>query len=207
MNRITCITFAFAATLLGGCSSSGQIRQLNNSGIFPASAQMAPSEVKVAKAFDGKYKQMAYLLVNTETESRDTKFLVRLVKDSGVFQKTIEIPDMERLIIERQLQGQVSGTTDLISLSKVQQKIGPFLIVEPVVEWSGGYNHTATIKAIDPASGETVLHLEKTAFNWSGLDDPLTYPVMNAFLQWSRGEQISVSTQAPAPAPAPAPKQ
>lgn len=196
MNCLTRITLSLLAILLAGCSSSGQVRQLNSSGVFPAGAQVAQREVKVAKPFSAKYKQMAYLMVNEEVENPNTKFMIKLIKNSGVFQKTVDIPEMERLIVERNLQGLVSGATDLISLNKLQQQIGPFVIVEPVVDWAGGYNHTAIIKIVDPATGETVLHLEKTAFNWDGLDDPLTYPVMNAFLQWSRGEQISVSTQA-----------
>ncbi len=138
---------------------------------------------------------MAYLMVNEDVENKNTKFLTKLVKESGVFHKTIDIPDMERLIVARQLQSTVTGATDLISLSKIQQQIGPFLILEPVVEWVGGYNHTAIIRAVDPVTGETVLHLEKTAFNWSGLDDPAIYPVMNGFLQWARGEQISTKTE------------
>ena len=32
--------------------------------------------------------------------------------------------------------------------------------------------------------------VEQTAFNWAGLDDPLFFPLFNAFLEWTKGEKI-----------------
>ena len=75
--------------------------------------------------------------------------------------------DFEKMIIERQLTDTVSNVSDLIGLHNLAKQIGPFLVVEPYVEWKGGYNFVASLKAIDPGTGETVLHLEQKAFNWA----------------------------------------
>ena len=74
------------------------------------------------------------------------------------------------------------------------------MVVEPHLEWAGGYEYTASLKVHDPETGQYVLVLENEATNWSGLDQPLFYPLFNAFLQWTRGEEILTASPRTIPA-------
>ncbi|AKU24551.1 hypothetical protein [Massilia sp. NR 4-1] len=192
MKHIFCIVLA---ALLSACGSPQVARKLDQHGMFPTTTQVSAENIKAAKPFKQKYKQMAYLMVDPDQDSANTKFMASILKDSGVFQTTVQIPDMERMIIEKKLTDKIDNAVGMLNLNKLQKHMGFFLVVQPFMEFKGGYNHTAHLKIQDPETGETVLHLERSAFNWNGLDDPLVYPLMNAFMQWSRGEQISVTPQ------------
>jgi hypothetical protein len=69
-------------------------------------------------------------------------------------------------------------------------------VVSTDVEWLGGYDFTASIKAIDPMTGRTLYHAKRKAFNWAGLDKPLFYPLFNGFLGW-----VNANKTAAAPTP------
>lgn len=63
------------------------------------------------------------------------------------------------------------------------------------MEWKGGYDFIANLKAYDSENGKDVLVLENKAFNWAGLDKPLFYPLFNAFLEWVRGDRITTKAE------------
>lgn len=194
MKRLFC-GITVLVLLLSGCASNGVVRKLEANGTFAATSKVAAEDIRVAKPFKPKYGEVAYLLINSEGSDVNNKFLASVIKSSGVFRKTMEVPEMERMIVEKRLADKVGSAIDLVSLNKLQKEIGFFLVVDPSMEWKGGYNFTGSIKVQDPETGDTVLHLQRNAFNWAGLDDPLTYPLVNALIQWSRGEQISTESK------------
>ena len=97
---------------------------------------------------------------------------------------------MEQMVFSKNLSDEVSSVSDRIGLHNLQKHIGNFLIIEPYVEWKGGYSFFSSLKAFDAHTGEIVLHLENTAFNWSGLDQPLFFPLLNGLVQWIENQPI-----------------
>lgn len=183
--------------LLTGCSTTLKATKVDSSGRFPTDTAMSAEGVKVVKPFQDKYKQLLYVKIDESKANMYKDFFVTSFTNSNLFAKVNQKTDFEQLVIERKLADKVSNVSDLIGLNNLAKQIGPFLVVEPYVEWKGGYNYIASLKAVDPENGETVLHLEQEAFNWNGLDKPLFYPLFNGFIDWAHGQQIK--TAAPSP--------
>ena len=183
------------AALLAGCSTTFKSRPLDATGKFTTSTKLDAGGVKTVKPFQEKYKTMLYVKPDEARTTRFNNFWFESFKNMGVFTNVAQKSDFESMVIERKLTDKVTSVSDLIGLHQLQQQIGPFLVVEPNVEWKGGYDYFASLKATDPESGETVLYLEQNAFNWAGLDDPLFFPLLNAFLEWTKGEPISTETK------------
>jgi len=180
-----------AVLLVSGCSTTLTPHEIDTSGKFPTSSKLSADSVKTIKPFAEKYKTLAYIKTDDSKVKKYNEFFVESFNNMKVFSKVVQKSDLESLVLERKLTDKVSNISDLIGLNQLQKQMGPFLVIEPYVEWKGGYNFFAQLKAVDPETGETVLLLEQNAFNWAGLDDPLFFPLLNGFLQWAKGETIT----------------
>ena len=187
-------TLFVAAMFLAGCSTTFKPRIVDATGLFPTGTKISADGIKIIKPFSEKYKALAYIMTDDSKTKKYNDFFVQSFKNMDVFTNVLQKSEMESLVIKRKLTEKVTNVSDLIGLNQLQKQIGPFLIVEPYVEWKGGYDYFAQLKAIDAETGETVLLLEKSGFNWDGLDDPLFFPLFNGFLQWSKGESISTAS-------------
>jgi hypothetical protein len=182
------------ALIATGCSTTMKPRSLDPAtGQFPTSSKLSADAVKANKPFDEKFRAMVYVKTDESKAKEYNDFFVESLKNMGTFNKVVTKEDLETLVLERKLTDRVSNISDLIGLNQLEKQIGPFLVVQPYVEWKGGYNFFAHLKAIDPETGGAVLLLEQNAFNWAGLDDPLFFPLMNGFLQWTQGKPISTT--------------
>ncbi len=184
------------AVFATGCSTTLKPRTLDPAtGKFSTTSKLSADAVKVNKPFEEKYKTLAYVKTDESKAKEYNNFFVETLKNMGVFTKVVTKEELEALVLERKLTDKVSNISDLIGLNQLSKQIGPFLIVQPYVEWKGGYNFFAHLKAIDPETGGTLLLLEQNAFNWAGLDDPLFFPLMNGFLEWTQGKPISTESK------------
>jgi hypothetical protein len=148
----------------------------------------------VAEAFKPEYKGMIYVKTDEKDETLNS-FYLETFKNMKVFDQVMNKADMENLVIEKKLTDKISSVSDKIGLHSLGKEIGAFLVVEPYVEWKGGYDFIANLKAYDSENGKDVLVLENKAFNWAGLDKPLFYPLFNAFLEWVRGDRITTKAE------------
>ncbi len=183
------LAFTLVAT---SCSTTLKPRTLDSTGRFPTETKISAEGLKVVTPFLDKYKALAYIKTDAKGKQYND-FFVESFKSMGTFTKVVQKEDLESLVVEKKLMDKVTNISDLIGLNQLQKQIGPFLVIEPYAEFKGRFQFFAHLKAIDPESGQTVLLLEQTAVNWSGLDDPLFFPLLNAFLQWSKGESISTA--------------
>lgn len=183
--------------LLSACAST-KPKPLNPvTGLFPTDTVLDSGAVLTNKPFNPKYKRLAYVKIADGKPKELTQFYLTELRNSHLFDQVDEKSDLEALVIQKNLSDKVPTISDLVGLHKLESSIGPFLIVEPYFEWKGGYNYMGQLKAIDPETGETVLLLQQKAFNWTGLDSPLVYPLLNGFLQWARGQTIVTGPSSP----------
>lgn len=197
------ICAALAALMLTGCNATFQARPTDANGLFPTSSLIDADGIKIQKPFSPQYKSLVYVKTDDSKTVEYNDFFIQSIKNLGVFDRVIGKSDIESIVIQKNLSDKVGNVSDLVGLNRLAKEIGPFLIVTPYVEWKGGYNFLGQITAIDAETGETVLKLQNTAFNWAGLDKPLFYPLLNGFAQWARGEKIvtaapKASAQTPA---------
>ena len=189
------------AGALGGCSSTLKAVPLNATGRFDTTARMTAAEITVKRPFDkAKDGKMAYV----DTKSASTlgaaapaiqRFFYDSLVNSKTFETVYDSEGLQKMLIGR---GLADFNDNLVGLHKLAGQIGHFLIIEPSVEWKGGYDYEATLKVTDASTADTVFVAHRKAFNWAGLDKPLFYPMFNALIDWTQGI-------APPPAPAPAP--
>ncbi len=200
MTKLLTLLFAGTLGLLIGCGSTLKPVVLDqNTRRFPTQTVLGSDATKVKKPLDPKLTKLAYIKSDAKSTTQYHQFFKSCVETMKKFDKVSDKEDFETLIIQKNLGSKVSNVSDLVGLHNLAQEIGPFLVIEPNAVHKGGYNYEADLKAINPTTGETLLHLHHAAFNWSGLDEPLFYPLMNAFLDW-------LNEQPAAPSPATAPK-
>ena len=181
--------------LASGCASTLKPTTLDPStGYFPTTTKLSASGIIVKKPFLPKYLAMLYVKTDANNKTYDDFYLTSF-SNMNRFQKVVDKTQLESIVVEKKLMGKVSNISDLIGLNNLEKQIGPFLIVEPKIGRTGAYNYEASLRAIDPETGETVLHLQNAAYNWSGLDQPLFFPLLNGFLEWTQNKPISVEAQ------------
>jgi len=194
MRKIIQIGLFSAALLVTGCSTTLKSTNLSEGGYFSTNAKIVYDGVKKKEEFKEKYKTLLYVKTD-EKNKQFNSFYIETFKNMNVFEKVYDKELMENMVFEKKLTGSVFSISDKIGLHSLQKHIGPFLVVEPYVEWVKGYEFKAELKAYDPETGKDVLVIENKAFNWAGLDKPLFYPLFNAFLEWVRGEEITTKPE------------
>jgi hypothetical protein len=153
---------------------------------------LKPADVRVAEKFDPAYTQMVYLKINADASNTPfAVFFMSALQDMHTFKKVVTKEELEAIVIERGLGSKVPSVSDLVGLNNLSKEIGPFLIVEPDVAFLGFYNFEGTLKAIDASTGKTVLLIDTTALNMSGLDEPLFHPMLNGFINWTRHQPVA----------------
>lgn len=182
--------------LLSACASSRPKPMDPSTGLFPTMTMLDKGGVRVNKPFDPKFKHLVYVKVPDEKPKAFGEFYVTELRNSHLFDQVASKSDLEAIVLQRNLADRVPSVSDTIGLHRLEEQIGPFLVVEPYFEFKGGYSYSGQLSAIDPATGETLLVLHQDAFNWAGLDSPLVYPLLNGFVQWARGESIQTKAGA-----------
>lgn len=184
-----------ASLALSGCSSTLKAGKLNAAGRFDSNTQVKMADITIAAPFDkAKYGNMVVVLPFTEN-NQVNDFYYQSIKNSGKFGLVLDKAGVERLVIEKNIDD-VTDATSILSLRKLSNSTGPFLVVKPYFEYKGGYDFQASIEAVDPTTGTTMFRAQKGAFNWAGLDKPLFYPLFNSFMDWVDG--IPPKADAPA---------
>lgn len=186
---------AFVAMVAAGCSSTLKATSVDAStGRFATGSSVKQEEILVQEAFRAEYEDL--LFVKTSVDLTDyNDFFMKSFKQMKPYRTVLNQSELEALVIERNLTDKVSSISDLVGLNRLSREIGPILVVEPKVEFGGGYNFSATLKATDATTGKTVFEVRRKAFNWAGLDKPLFYPILNAFADWSEGKPVTVAAE------------
>lgn len=180
------------AGLLAGCNTTLKVEKPETStGLYATHSVLAPGDVRVAEKFDPAYTQMVYLKINSDPPNPQfVEFFLTALKDMNTFKTILVKDDLQQIVIERNLGTKVPSVSDLVGLNNLSKEIGQFLIVEPNAVFRSAYTFEGTLRAIDASTGKTVLLIDKTALNVSGLDEPLFHPMLNGFINWTRNQPI-----------------
>jgi len=176
---------------LSACSSTLKPANLDiKTGSFQTQSKISKDGIQKETPFDDKYLSLLYVKTDGKNE-RFNDFFITTFKNMNRFKNVYDKSDLEKLVIQRGLTGRVQNVSDLIGLKNLSDEIGPLLVVEPTVEFLGAYTFTASFKVTNAQTGEDVLVVKNKAINWGGLDQPLFYPLFNAFLAWTNHQPIA----------------
>ncbi len=173
---------------LYGCSSTLKPAELNDEGRFETGSVVTSADQTINAPYSAeRYGKMIVVFTFTENKTVN-EFFFQSIKNSKKFEQVYDEDELEKFVIKNQIPD-VTDASSLLSMNKLAKSVGPFLVVKPYVEWKGGYDYIASVEVIDAQTTETVFTAQKKAFNWAGLDKPLLYPLMNAFIDWTEGKE------------------
>jgi hypothetical protein len=185
------ILLLIAALSLTACSSTLKPAAPNAAtGYFATDFRISKGGVVTEEPFDSKYLGILYVKTDSKSDKLND-FYLKTFRNMNKFGKIYDRGELETLVIQQNLADKVPNISDLIGIKHLSDAIGPILVVEPVAQFEGGYRFSASLRAVDAQTGKEVLLLKNRAFNWSGLDQPLFYPLFNGFLDWTNGRPIS----------------
>jgi hypothetical protein len=186
-NAIRFAAAALAVASLSACATTLQATELNTEGRYTTDTKIDASKVTITKPFDAARHGARVLVADYRDDKTFSDFLVTSVKNTKKFGTVYTEAELEKYVIQNGVEG-VTDTSSLLSLNKLAKATGPLLVIKPYVEYKGGYNFSASIEAIDAETTETVFTAKQDAFNWSGLDQPLFFPLFNSLIDWTEGK-------------------
>jgi hypothetical protein len=191
LSMIPFSTIALSIILLTGCATSFKATQTDpQTNLFATSYKIPSDGVNVNEEYKNEYSKTAYLKVEGINTPVVQNFYLESIKNTNKFNIIKTKSDLEEYVFTNNLEDRVSNVSDLVGLSNLEKYFGSFLIIEPYLEHYGGYEYLFRLKAFDPRTGKLLLRLENRTYPVSGLDQPLFYPVFNAFIEWIEGKEI-----------------
>lgn len=181
------MALAVAAGLMTtACASTFEVADINKTTMrFDGAEAVAPTEIKVSKEFAvDNASQILYLRTNIDTEAQYTAFFKESVEKFGYFGQVVRKDEFERYLISKGLQDQIGDVGGFSSLSKAAGVIGDFMFADIALSVSAGYQVKAIFTVYNARDASEQFKIERQVTNWSGLDQPLFLPVLNAFFDW-----------------------
>jgi hypothetical protein len=173
------------------CSTTVKPAKLDpKSGSFPTQSKIPSNGVLVEKPFLERYKNLIFVYNDIGDLNLD-KFITQSFKNMNVFNTVLTQYEMEQLIYSKNLQDKIISITRLSGIQKAHNNIGDFLVVKVRKSRVGNYDYELDFQVFDAQNGDLVLHIRNHAFAWTGLDEPLFYPMFNAVLEWATGKKIT----------------
>jgi hypothetical protein len=204
------IAVMFVAAVFYGCVTKPEFYTIEpTTGYYPIHSTLPSDAVIVRENFiESKYKPMLYFNY-FPTNERGTRFFVTSFGKMNYFQKVEQLPidlyDVYFHVVHRMPDGGVFGhnrrkdtkVEDLLPLPKTEKWLKnhlPCLIVEVQAGFISGFKREAvySLKAIDPETKAIVLHLRKQATLLNMEETDFFSPLLNGFLEWVQGKEITV---------------
>jgi hypothetical protein len=183
-----------------GCFEKPKFYSIDpNTGYFPKASTLPSDAVKVKEIFiEAKYKPMLYFRL-IPSDIGEENFFVNSIRQMNYFQKVEIMPIIYRTkdgwIPPHSGQGVGVSIEELLAKNEswVKNKL-PFLVVEVYKEFKGGFKQEMYVylKAIDPETKDVVLDLHKQAPFLYMIETDFYSPLLNGFLEWVQGKEITV---------------
>lgn len=183
---VSCLLAIAVMGSISACSSTLTATNLNDQGRFDANTQVDPEDVQITKPFKSEWGKMVVVADFTESNGMND-FNYQMIQNLGKFETVYDKDKLEQYVLSNRIDG-VTDTTSILSLNKLAEREGPFLLIRPYAEHRGGYDFSGALEAVDVQTGDAVFRVDKGAFNWAGLDKPLFYPIYNALMDWVEGK-------------------
>ena len=124
MNRSLPIVLLLLIATISGCGTTGQVIKPNGSGYLETGngGQVAKAQTVVADKVDWQDFKALALVTGSD-------FIIQQVRNLGYFGQVIDLPELQRRIVEKNLQDRVPSLSDRIGINNAARSYGRFIWV------------------------------------------------------------------------------
>lgn len=209
MRSSTFLRILAATTFAVACAACGPSYQVarpdSSTGMLPTSVEVKPDEIKVFSPMPG-INNIKFVLLRTSSNGNHTdpygEFMKSSIAELG-FPKIMTRDELVKIVLSSDLRDSVGNVTDPIALAKINDAIGPFIIVDAVQDFLGRAWFETRVRIVDPANADVLLEIHRVRNNWASLDREVNYPVLNVLKRWLEDSRSLLPAQAPEKSAAP----
>ena len=156
-----------------------------NTASFETTYVVEPEEILVSEKVDADaYRQLLFVQTNLEQKQAWDSYFESALGNVDFFERVVRKEGFEQYLVQSGHAGEVQSIDGLTGLAAAQGAIGDFMVIEFDLSAGAAYQVTGEMKVIDPATARTIFHVRRQITNISGIDDPLSKPLFNAFVAW-----------------------
>lgn len=178
-----CLALGLVFAALSGCGTNGQAIKPDASGYLATTGngQAERAQTDVAEKIDLKEFKPLALVTGSD-------FIIQQVRYLGYFDQVMDLPELQRRIVEKNLQDKVPSMSDRIGINNAARYYAKFLWIHFDVEKRDGRTFIKLV-ATDPTSLKDLFVAERkfTVQPYVGSDQTLWYPLFNSFIDWLKG--------------------
>jgi hypothetical protein len=177
-----------------GCNKTYQVIPVDTETGYFSNKKPEPAEILKSQPLAGidAYKIIYLRGLNACDNHFCLNYVRSMIANVNQFETLFTKTELEQFIIKNGLSNSITNISDLVGLNQLSQKIGKFLVVDASIEYIEQFAlHQFELKVSNPVDGEMYFNTYRAEKNWAGLDEPVFYPVFNAFIDW-----IKISKQA-----------
>ncbi len=173
-------------SVLGGCSQAYMLPDVDlTQADLPESAAIPEDAFFVKKPHpDVKSVQFVVLLANSSEDPVGYENLIRESLTRIGFARVLSRNEYTKFLISSGLYKDVSSTFDPISLYRVAESVGPFLVMTFDLHHGGNAVWHNRVQIYDPTMSELLLKFEYDRLNWMSLNYEFVYPAVNEVRDW-----------------------
>ncbi len=179
MKNILVVITAFV--FLPGCMSFYNLPAENLAVTdYPSTHKIKPENILVQKKY-GKPSDINFAFLKIDSSHEPQKhydFLARALSDLGIPAIYTE-EDIVENIISRGLDVHSTSTSDLLSLKRLADSMGKFIVVESEIKFIYSARWENYLKVVDASIPETLLEIREGDVVWSNFDKEISYPNAN----------------------------
>lgn len=184
-------TFLLAVIILmfTGCGSGFQILSIHpDTRTIEPSLVLDPNAVLKSKAFNNmdniRFVFLSQCSSNPQFQNDYLMMMYDFFSKLGM-QEMLTQAQMLSLIDKIGLSKEIQSLNDTISLRKIIEKTGPFLIIKCWCVHLGNAFWEHYFYIFDPSSNETLLEIKHRRTNWANSRNEIINPVLNYVVRWA----------------------
>lgn len=156
-----------------------------SSASFETTYVVEPEEILVSESIDADaYRQLLFVQTNLEQKQAWDSYFESALGNVDFFERVVRKDGFEQFLVQTGHAGEVQSVDGFTGLAAAQGAIGDFMVIEFDLSAGAAYQVTGEMKVYDPATARTLFHVRRQITNISGIDDPLSKPLFNAFVAW-----------------------
>jgi hypothetical protein len=177
--------------VVSGCAITEPIPDVDFSkNGFATSSVINPKAIEINKPYNN-IERVNFVVLNTKSNvvyDQYTNFLKSSLEKIG-FKKAYTESEFAKLIIEKDIHKKIGATYDLVSLYKIYEELGEFLVIVASLNHVGDTWWENLLVITDPQASETIVKIREREICWASAQKEFFYPNANFLNDWYKSSQ------------------